>query len=71
MNSALARCRSPAVVVHSEWRSTMASDWTEAVVVSYSQRQGFSVFARKHSDMSVAPESRRWQTVDVVKGNYG
>lgn len=66
MASATSFCRSPAVLVHDEWRSTMASDWTDAVVVSCSKRLGFAVFARKHGDASEAPNSRRWQTLDAV-----
>ena len=67
MTGATSFCRSPAVLVHDQWRSTMASDWTDAVVVSCSKRLGFSVFARKHGDASEAPNSRRWTTLDAVK----
>lgn len=67
MTTASSFCQSPTVVVYDEWRSTMASDWTDAVVVSCSKRLGFAVFARKHGDTSEAPNSRRWKTLDSVK----
>lgn len=68
MTTATSFCRSPAVLVHDGWRSTMASGWTDAVVVSCSKKLEFSVFARKHGNTLEAPNIRRWQTVDVVKG---
>lgn len=58
---------SPGVVVHHESRSTMASDWTDAVVVT-GPKAGWGVACRKHGGTSEAARSRKWSTLEWVKG---
>ncbi|MDP1740967.1 hypothetical protein [Polaromonas sp.] len=60
--------RGESLVIHQEWRSTMASDWTDAVVVTRSGKKEFSVFCRKHGDFSERVGDRRWSTVARMKG---
>ncbi|MES1976712.1 MAG: hypothetical protein V4451_01665 [Pseudomonadota bacterium] len=68
MSTAASFSRSESIVIHEQWRSTMASDWTDAVVVTRSRNGQFSIFCRKHGDFSERVGDRRWSTVARMKG---
>ena len=68
MSTATSFSRGESIVIHQQWRSTMASDWTDAVVVTRNRKSGLFVFCRKHGDFSERAGDRRWSTVSRTKG---
>ncbi len=68
MNTVTSCSSSDSTVIHHQWRSTMASDWTDAVVVTRTLLNGLSVFCRKHGDLSERAGDRRWFTVARSRG---
>ncbi len=70
--SALASTRATrAIVVHSEYRSTMASDWTDAIVATLTGRRRFNVYARKCGHRSEVARHQTWTTLHSVKDITG
>lgn len=58
-------------VIELRHRSTMASDWTDAIVATLTSRRRFNVYARKCGHRSEAERRQTWTTLHSVKGMLG
>ncbi len=64
--ASFARC--PAVVVCYDDRFTMASNWIDAIVVTRTKKNRFTVYSRKYLESLEAGRGHVWETLDADAG---
>lgn len=68
MTSPTSMARSPSIVLIEQNREAMASNWTDAIVVSRNHQRHFNVYARRHTETMGIAARRRWLTLDSTVG---